>query len=88
MIASDLDTRFKLPMILLQFQPESEIEGTQDQHKLNLKMISDKPFDLMNENHLFTGLGITKVQGDQFLKEICGGEHTALYQFAKEHWCE
>jgi len=49
--------------------PESKINILQDPMKSNLVLDSTKMFDVMNENHLFEGMGITKVDStDEFEK--------------------
>jgi len=76
------ERRFFLPLILLKFLPNTDIHVIQHPSKLRLHLKSKKPFDLMNENHLFTGMGITQIKGKEdqkFLKEIVGGEGSAVY---------
>ena len=57
----------KLPLILFKFEKETDIQIDHDQNWQSLKLTANKPFDVMNENHLFTGLGLTKLQGKEHL---------------------
>lgn len=63
------DEQKRLPFILIKFMPGSKANILQDPMKSNLVLDSTKMFDVMNENHLFEGMGITKVNSiDEYEK--------------------
>ena len=57
-----------------------------------MELSSVKPFDLMNENHLFTGMEMTQVKGEEDLEyaEFLTAKKGApeLYEFVKKYMLE
>ncbi len=53
--------KYQIPFILLKFLPNSSINIMKDKLGRNLEVESMKPFDLMNENHLLAGMGMTRL---------------------------
>jgi hypothetical protein len=60
------------PFILIKFMPESDINIIQNENKSQLVLHSTKQFDVMNENHLFEGMGVTKIKSKNEFESLFG----------------
>ena len=52
--------------------PESDINIIQNENKSQLVLHSTKQFDVMNENHLFEGMGVTKIKSKNEFESLFG----------------
>mmetsp|Transcript_4772 Transcript_4772/g.7205 ORF Transcript_4772/g.7205 Transcript_4772/m.7205 type:complete len:112 (-) Transcript_4772:57-392(-) len=76
--AADESLRFRIPFILLKFLPNSDVGILRDKRGENLELDSKKPFELMNENHLLAGMGMSRLQGEEdrdYLRQIIDGSN-------------
>ena len=55
-------------MLFLECPPNSSIHISQDDSKQHLKVKSDLKFKLMDENHLFQAMGLSKVNDDELMR--------------------
>lgn len=68
-----LNDDFKqLPFFLIKFPSGSEINIDHARDRSMLAITCDKAFLVLNENHLFQGMGLTKVSCDRELSEMLG----------------
>ena len=81
-------SKLKLPFILIKFQPQSDVSIMQDEDLQKMELTSTTEFELMTEIHLFEGMGLTKVNLNQFLNEMHPSSQSfkELKSFASKHW--
>lgn len=53
--------KISLPFILIKFLPQAHYGIIQTPNGMATQISSDKMFDVMNENALFEGMGLTKI---------------------------
>jgi len=66
---SDPIDQRQLPFFLIKFVAGSKISIVETKHKNQLQVQSDNPFDVMNTNHLFQGMGLTTVKDEKELDQ-------------------
>ena len=79
---SHSDDYKKLPFFLIKFQPGSHINIYSAKDKSQLIIESSHGFDVMNENHLFHRMGLTRIESRSVLNQLLP---VGLYDLLDKH---
>ena len=71
--------KINLPVLFVECQPNSEIKVSQSDSKKHMKLRTDCKFKMLDENHLFHCMGLTKTSSDE-MKGILSPQITNFLQ--------